>query len=144
MKTNRKMDDACYITGWCVIGVFLFCKILSSTANLSVQRGFVPCLFHMITGSYCPGCGGTRAVTALLNGHLLQSFVFHPLVLYTAVIGGWFMLTQTIERISAGKCRIGLHYRNRYVWIAAGILVVNFLVKNMALLIWHVDLLKMF
>ena len=83
-------------------------------------------------------------MTALLNGHLLQSFVFHPLVLYTAVIGGWFMLTQTIERISAGKCRIGLHYRNRYVWLAAGILVVNFLVKNMALLIWHVDLLKMF
>ena len=24
-----------------------------------------PCLFHLATGYYCPGCGGTRAIASL-------------------------------------------------------------------------------
>ncbi len=45
----------------------------------------MPCLFQMMTGLYCPGCGGTRAVKALLSGHPVLSFLYHPLVLCTAV-----------------------------------------------------------
>ena len=46
----------------------------------------IPCLFQLMTGLYCPGCGGTRAVKALLAGHPVLSFLYHPLVLCTAVI----------------------------------------------------------
>jgi Protein of unknown function (DUF2752) len=34
-------------------------------------HGFYPvCQFHQLTGLNCPGCGGTRAVYALLHGDL--------------------------------------------------------------------------
>ena len=29
----------------------------------------VPCPFHMLTGLYCPGCGITRCISALLQGN---------------------------------------------------------------------------
>ena len=29
----------------------------------------VPCPFHMLTGLYCPGCGVTRCISALLQGN---------------------------------------------------------------------------
>lgn len=29
-----------------------------------------PCLFHALTGLYCPGCGVTRALHALLHGQV--------------------------------------------------------------------------
>ena len=49
-----------------------------------------PCFFYQYTGLYCPGCGGTRAVLALLQGHVLQSLWYHPLVLYIAATAGWY------------------------------------------------------
>ena len=31
------------------------------------------CMFHQLTGLYCPGCGATRALSALLHGDLKSS-----------------------------------------------------------------------
>ena len=48
-------------------------------------QGF-PCLFHLLTGFYCPGCGGTRAIRLLLKGELIKSFCYHPFVPYLALV----------------------------------------------------------
>ena len=53
-----------------------------------------PCLFRSLTGLYCPGCGGTRAVRYLLQGEIGRSLWYHPLVGYMAVVivlesGAW-------------------------------------------------------
>jgi len=43
---------------------------------------FPACAFHSATGLWCPGCGLTRGLHALLDGHLgaaLSSNVFTPL-----------------------------------------------------------------
>lgn len=90
-----------------------------------------PCLFHMISGYYCPGCGGTRAVRALLNGHFVQSAYFHPAVPYGAAIYLYFMITQSVERLSRGRVPIGMKYRNCYAWIAVILIIGNFILKNM-------------
>lgn len=51
-----------------------------------IVRQGVPCLFHLLTGLYCPGCGGTRAVWYLLHGRIFESIRYHPLVPYTVVV----------------------------------------------------------
>jgi hypothetical protein len=38
------------------------------------------CLFHRITGLDCPGCGATRALHALLHGHVRDAFALNPLL----------------------------------------------------------------
>lgn len=91
---------------------------------------FPPCPFHRLTGYYCPGCGGTRAVRALFRGHLAASFFYHPLVPYAAVVYLCFMVSQSIERLSHKKFPIGMRYRNGYAWTALVILLVHFLVRN--------------
>ena len=58
-----------------------------------ILRQGVPCLFHLITGLYCPGCGGTRAARYLLHGQIMKSFWYHPLVLYMAVVGSVEFIT---------------------------------------------------
>lgn len=103
------------------------------------DQGF-PCVFHLMTGWYCPGCGGTRAVKALLRGNLIESFHYHPVVLYTvlacAVLGaGWFL---------ASVFKNPKFIIKRYEWViffGVGLVLVNWLVKNYFLIAKGIDLL---
>ena len=104
-----------------------------SRAGVLPTIHMAPCMIHAMTGYYCPGCGGTRATYALLHGKIITSLYYHPIVVYGVVVGGWFMISQTIERISRGKIHIGMHYRDLYLWIALVIAIVNCLVKNLIL-----------
>ena len=38
------------------------------------------CPFYRLTNLYCPGCGSGRAVRALLQGELAQSFRWNPML----------------------------------------------------------------
>lgn len=44
----------------------------------------IPCVFHEVTGLYCPGCGITRTVLSLIHGDLPQAFRFNMLVFVLA------------------------------------------------------------
>lgn len=63
------------------------------------KYGFYPiCEFHHLTGWNCPGCGGTRALYALLHGHLQIAFHDNALFLLCLAAGslrfGWLRLLQ--------------------------------------------------
>lgn len=100
----------------------------------------MPCLFHWITGLYCPGCGGTRAVKYLLKGQLLTSFIYHPLVLYSVVAIGLSVLTAWIAK-ATGNSRWRLGHEKGLIALGVGITVVNWLIKNYFLVVRGIDLL---
>lgn len=104
-------------------------------------QGF-PCLFHLLTGLYCPGCGGTRAVRALLHGEILLSLQYHPLVLYGAVVIGAELLSLGAAR-AAKNPRLYLGHETLLVYIAVGIVIANWAIKNALLLFFGIDLLPL-
>ncbi|MCH5264309.1 MAG: DUF2752 domain-containing protein [Lachnospiraceae bacterium] len=63
------------------------------------SRFMPPCLFRSITGFSCPGCGCTRAVEALLRGHIFQSLRFNPLIFYCFFLYLAVLLSHTAERL---------------------------------------------
>jgi len=42
---------------------------------------FPSCLFRLLTGYTCPGCGSTRAMHQLLHGHVVAAFELNPFFL---------------------------------------------------------------
>ena len=99
----------------------------------------IPCMFVLVFGMYCPGCGGTRAAKALLEGRVLASFLYHPLVLYAVVLYLLFMVSHTLSLIGVKHIR-PMKYRNIYLWIALLIVVLNFVVKNILLLGFGIEM----
>lgn len=55
-----------------------------------------PCMFHAATGLFCPGCGITRAIHALVHGDIARAFSMNAF----AMIGMMAMFTEIIDRMS--------------------------------------------
>ena len=99
-----------------------------------------PCVLYAYFGLYCPGCGGTRAFISLLHGHFLLSLWYHPLVLYSALLFGAFMITQALARLTRFRYFRGLSFHNWYLYVAIGIVGFNWVIKNILLLVWGIRL----
>ena len=103
-----------------------------------IIRQGLPCLFHLITGLYCPGCGGTRACMYLLDGEFVRSFWYHPLVIYLAVIGTAETVTYVLSRIRK-KPQLYLGHLVTFTNIGVVIVIVNMIVKNFMLVGLGID-----
>lgn len=141
MKTDKMLDKYFYIAGWVILGLLVLGILALKLSGMTLSEVVPPCTLYVITGYYCPGCGGTRAAVSLLRGNVLKSIFYHPIVLYATIFGGWFMISQTIERLSRHRLKIGMHYRNIYLWVALIIVLLNWIVKNLAIAIWGVSLM---
>ena len=97
-------------------------------------------LCPMNLNQYCPGCGGTRAVILLLEGHPILSFLHHPVVLYAAVLGGWYLISNTIAGMSHGRLAKGSSYHHWYGIGAAILVAANWVIRNLLLLLFHITL----
>ena len=94
MKTNPEIDRGFYIAGWLLITAAVIYVLIEKITGVRLMAYYPPCAFHMLTGLYCPGCGGTRAVRALMHGRLLLSLRLHPFVCYTFFLGTIFLFTS--------------------------------------------------
>ena len=137
---SRTIEDELYVAGIYLLFLIPVCILLYLWLRVRLPIFRLPCLLHALTGYYCPGCGGTRAVYALLHLHPIRSFLYHPLVPYAAAVYGWFMLSQTIERLTHHRLRIGMRAHAGWLWGALGIVIVNVIVRNGALFFFDVDL----
>lgn len=129
MQEKRSAENVLYKLGWISIAIMIIGIVGLKVFPDFFSRWMIPCPFHIITGYYCPGCGGTRAVKYFLSGRILKSFSYHPLVPYLGIGGVIFMVTHTLERVTKGSVR-GIRFRGVYVYLMGVILVVQFIVKN--------------
>lgn len=74
-----------------VIGVLLAAPL--------ADDGTTICPFALSTGVACPGCGMTRAASALVRADLGTAVAFHPLVPAIALLAAtgwvWYLLRRT-------------------------------------------------
>jgi len=97
----------------------------------STYHFYPKCIFHEITGLYCPGCGSQRAVSALLHGRLFEAVDYNlllvvsaPFILYSAFVFCW-------NAFSKRKMRQALFYSPTFVWMAFAFVLLFAVLRNM-------------
>ena len=132
--TDREAYPAAWITLAVLAGAFLLWRFV--LGEPTVSRCWIWEHWHV----YCPGCGGTRAVRALLAGRIGESFLLHPLVPYAAVSAAallvWYLYCRKKKKTFSQKL-----WKN-VLLVGIVLLCANFLIKNGALLFAHTDLLR--
>lgn len=131
------MESWNHILQWLKEGLLRTALELQNTAG----QGQMPCLFYTATGFYCPGCGGTRAFRALLEGHLVQSFLLHPLVPFLAFSIPYLLLRYLYFR--KNKKTFPRKIWENVLLMGICLLAGNFLLKNALLLMFKTDLLSL-
>jgi hypothetical protein len=90
---------------------------LGVAALLAIQPsddGPTICPIALLTGVPCPGCGMTRAASALLRGDLTLALDYHPLIPLIAVLTvagwAWWLLRRTgrVKPMSNRVLNLGL------------------------------------
>ena len=91
------------------------------------------CNFQRIFHIYCPGCGGSRSLRALVRLDLVSSFIcFPPLPLSLPILGyAEYLLVRGI--IDSDARRI-LKFKPWILIIPAAMIILNFLARNVLLL----------
>ena len=110
-----------------VFGMFAAAVALQTQAG---ARWWPGCVLYRWTGLYCPGCGNTRAVLALLEGDVPRAlgynFVGILVVLGAGVFSVWYGLLSFWE-----NRWIGPAFSNRTGWIFLGVAVSWMVLRNL-------------
>lgn len=102
--------------------------------HLSGSWGFCP--FHAMTGLWCPGCGGLRAVNDLTDGHVgaaLSSNVVVTLGIPVAVVA---LLLWTARRWTGREARLDWRRARGWTYALVALVVVFGVVRNLAFGAW--------
>ncbi|GAA3445844.1 DUF2752 domain-containing protein [Planomonospora venezuelensis] len=95
------------------------------------EPGHYPsCPFLVLTGLYCPGCGGLRAVHALAHGDPVTALGLNPLVvaavpLLAVLWGRWALRSWRGEPVPAGAVRPA------HGWALLALTVVFWVARNL-------------
>ncbi len=57
---------------------------------------FLPCLFRLVTGRRCPGCGAQRSIHQLLHGNFLDAILLCPFLYFLMAVVGIYVLCPRI------------------------------------------------
>ena len=68
------------------VPAILMVTIWKAEYIISLLNNLPKCYFHKVTGGYCPACGNTRSVIALLHGNVLSAVKYNALIPYLSLL----------------------------------------------------------
>ena len=93
---------------------------------------FLPCGLKTFFHLYCPGCGGTHALEELLRFHLVESFLYNPLVLYMAGCLLYYYVKFAVQLIrQRGNACFSIYLG--FLWVFLIIMILFCIVRNILL-----------
>lgn len=109
-----------------LVGLFYYYHFFGSNNNEGLS-----CTFYKDTGWLCPGCGGQRALHALLHGNLLEALQYNVMIiLYFPLLA--FMYIALVEvyivKNSSFLAKYALPNWFAYFFIVA--ILVFFILRN--------------
>ena len=121
-------------SGLRIVGILLGLVLLGGSAVLfffdPAHNGFYPrCQLFRMTGLQCPGCGGLRALHALLHGNVIVAFRLNPLFVLAlpaaaAWIGDWLVRKQRNP-----TARLTLP--TMWIWMGLAVIIVFGVARNL-------------
>ncbi len=105
------------------LAYFLIVKIL----------GFgIPCVFHLLTDKYCPGCGISRMFVALFSGDFKAAFQYNALAFSLLLPALAFAVYRAYRHIRYGKTDLEKTWEKVLVFLVFLLTVAFTIMRNLS------------
>ena len=112
--------------------ILLALALIFSDKIIVLAEYLPPCVFYEKLHIYCPACGNTRSVTALLHGDILGSLRYNVTVIFLCLLGLAFYIENIIALLTGGRKKIRLVPRsNIFVFAVIALFALYFVVRNL-------------
>lgn len=99
-------------------------------ALFAVKLGGLPCVFRLVTGWKCPGCGVTHMCLALLRGDWAAAFRENGMVLCMLPVLAALLIHQSVRYVRLGTLRL-LPWEEGLTWGLVALLVLFGVGRNL-------------
>lgn len=135
---NKDIADSKYKRIRSVISELAFIVgILVLNSIVYVLTGYgIPCVFRLVTGFKCPGCGLTHAYLELFKGNIHGAMEYNIMSVTMMPVLGLFLFYKGIILLKTGEVKIK-KWENVFLIICAIIIVLFFIYRNIPELLNH-------
>lgn len=110
----------------CALGL-----LLCTGGVLLSRAGFgIPCLFHLVTGLDCPGCGVTRMLSALAAGDFVTAWQSNPGLLVLSPVLALLAVLLAAGWIRTGQVR-PTRWQSAILWSCIALLLIFGVLRNL-------------
>ena len=88
------------------------------------------CVFHEVTGLYCPGCGAGRACYSILHGQFLEAFCYNPLMTVLLPLIGLYIAARMVDWVVTRGNHIDRKINVKFLTWVLVIVVVYGVLRN--------------
>jgi len=105
--------------------------IVAVSKGLSYFPAVVTCSIKDYTGWDCPGCGGQRAVDAIIKGKFKDAFYYNQLIyFYLGVIIYMYVLFVENYILKNKRFMQRFGFSNTFAFLFVGIILFFFIIRN--------------
>ena len=122
---RKRLRTLCIKTGG-LLGAGLFYAFICILAG----HPLIPCLFHTVTGLYCPGCGVSRMCLSILSLDFASAFKANAAVFLLLPPGLVMALRMAVRYVRTGNTR-PTQVQTCVFDVMVGVLLVFGVVRNL-------------
>ncbi|WP_138311696.1 MULTISPECIES: DUF2752 domain-containing protein [unclassified Clostridium] len=122
---RKRLRTLCIKTGG-LLGAGLFYAFICILAG----HPLIPCLFHTVTGLYCPGCGVSRMCLSILSLDFASAFKANAAVFLLLPPGLVMALRMAVRYVRTGNTR-PTQVQTCVFYVMVGVLLVFGVVRNL-------------
>ena len=102
---------------------------------------FARCPYYTVAHVYCPGCGGSRAFSALLRGEIFRSLICNPAVLAGALLILYYEVRSLLVIVTGNYGRYFGRVKHRLLIGYAIAILTYTALRNILLICFQIDLM---
>lgn len=127
IKGKALLPEDTRFTWWLLILVSVIVLAAVRSWNPGTFVFYPRCMFFMATNMFCPGCGMSRGLHAMLHGHILEALSFNALLIFCPVLAGVALWGGVKGRMPANR------FVKSLVWVCATVTLIFTALRNVPL-----------